>query len=75
MTEMISHPNLESRGQGRSWGQVSKPISLAGEGLGPGHHLDRDSTPSPGMQREDNGETLTSLWILVICSILEMQGL
>lgn len=75
MTEMIIHPGLESRGQGRSWGQVPKAISLAGQGLGPGHQLDRDSTPSPGTQKGDNGEALTSPWILVICSILEMQGL
>lgn len=61
MTEMISHPNLESRGQGRSWGQVSKAISLAGEGLGPGHHLDRDSTPSPGMQRGQWGNPHRSM--------------
>lgn len=75
MTEMISHPGLESRGQGRCWGQVPKAISLAGQGLEPGHQLDRDSTPSTGTQRGDDGEALTGPWTLVICSILDMQGL
>ena len=76
MTEMISHPGLESRGQGRCWGQVPKAIQLqAAQGLEPGHQLDRDSAPSTGTQRGDDAEALTGPWIWVICSILEMQGL
>lgn len=56
-------------------GPGAKAISLAGQGLEPGHQQDRDSTPSTGTQRGDDGEALTGPWILVICSILEMQGL